>query len=459
MSINWQAIRKPISRIVLFDIFMLFIAIVNLSLFSFDYTYLTFRNFYYNYIPSISSYDKIKGIEPHDFTQDYLNKASDFFATSQSRVNEKLRDELINLSFKMIDEDPFKPANKSGEFEVIKSRMKLYAKIDSKDKTMRPSKKSFKVFWDISIDQLEDRKKFFYTEIAPIMQTNYWRKIDRTGNYVDYYKYIDSVFVFVFILEFLLMWQFSIKRFGEDEKVLYPVYHWYDIVSCIPLSQFRALRLIRVVFVYRRLVKRGIIIPSDNPIKRMINKYNQIITEELSAKVSLQILTDIEEKTKLGLNKTIIEETLLPHKEALKSVIIKNLQKVSVKMVDEHKGNIIDFITFITERTLVELPEYKKISKIPYVKETIDNIISRKNLSKLINSHSSNLTENLDYSLKSEVGEKFLNDLIDALIDEILLTMKDKLVQDLIEKINLQFISELKESTSFRKWKQDKLNK
>jgi hypothetical protein len=191
----------------------------------------------------------------------------------------------------------------------------------------------------------------------------------------------------------------------------------------------------------------------------MISKYNQIITEELSAKVSLQILTDMEEKTKLGLNKTIIEETLLPHKEALKSVIIKNLQKVSVKMVAEHKGNIIDFITFITERTLVEMPEYKTMSKIPYIKDKIDELISRKNLSKVITAHSDNLTENLDYSLKSEVGEKFLNDLIDALIDEVLLTMKDELVQDLVEKINLQFIAELKESTSFRKWKMQKINK
>lgn len=459
MSINWEAIKKPISRIVLLDIFMLFIAIINLALFSFDYTYLTFRNFYYTYIPSISSYDKLKGIEPHDFTQDYLDKSAEFFDTSQSKINEKLRDDLINLSFKMIDEDPFKPANKSGEFEVIKSRMKIYTKTDSKDKTVRPSRKSFDAFWHMSIEQLEDRKKFFYSEISPIMRTNYWRKIDLTGNYVDYYKYIDSVFVFAFILEFFLMWRFSIKRYGEDERVLYPVYHWYDIVSCIPLSQFRALRLIRVVFVYRRLVKRGIIIPSDNPIKRMISKYNQIITEELSAKVSLQILTDMEEKTKLGMNKTIIEETLLPHKDALKSVVIKNLQKVSVKIVDENKGNIIDFITFITERTLAEMPEYKTMSKIPYIKDKIDELISRKNLSKVITAHSDNLTENLDYTLKSEVGEKFLNDLIDALIDEILLTMKDELVQDLIEKINLQFISELKESTSFRKWKMQKSNK
>ena len=90
MYVNWEAIKKPSSRIILLDILMLLIALINLAIFSFDYTYLTFRNFYYNYIPFVTSYDKIKGIEPHDFTQDYLEKAKIFFDTSNSKINEVL---------------------------------------------------------------------------------------------------------------------------------------------------------------------------------------------------------------------------------------------------------------------------------------------------------------------------------------------------------------------------------
>ncbi|MEK7433865.1 MAG: hypothetical protein AABZ74_12080 [Cyanobacteriota bacterium] len=471
MHINWGLIRKPSSRIILLDIIMLFIALINLASFSFDFTYITLRNFYFNYIPFVISYDAIKGMEPHDFTKDYLEKADVFFNESYRlgsetdpnltpsyvyTLDQKKVDELINLSFKMIDEDPFKPANKSGELEVIKERIKDYMKVDIKDKSMRPSKKGFQAFWNMNKDNIKERKEFFYSELEPIIKTNYWRKIDKTGNYVDYYRYIDSVFVFIFITEFLLMWRFSIKRYGEDEKVLYPVYHWYDIVSCIPLQQFRFLRLLRVIFVYMRLVKKGIIIPTDNPIKRLIEKYTQIITEELSAIVSLQILTDIEEKTKLGVNKTIIEESIVPHKDLIRNVLVKNIQKISIKLVRENKSNIVDFATMVTRKTILDMPEYKTLHKIPYVKDKIEQIISEKNLSKMINQHSENITDNLDETLHNPIGEKFLNDLTDAILDEIIDTMKDDVVQDLMEKINLQFIAELKESTSFRKWKLDK---
>lgn len=446
--VNWDLLKAKRSTVLIVDLSMLLIAIINFSIFSFDYTYLSVRNFYFHYIPFVVQYDAIKGIMPHRSTDEYLNKSKSFFDNfNNSEQRENLRLEMIHLSIKMIEEDPFKIANKSGELEVVKDRVKKFMKVDS-------SKKAFKAFWEsVDYKNIEQSKEFFEQDIKWIIETNYWRSIDKTGDYTDYYRYIDSVFVAVFILEFLFMWSYSIRKVGEDEKILYPIYHWYDIVSCIPLQSFRALRLLRIIAVYNRLVKSGILIESNGPVTRRIKKYKNILNEEISANTGLNLLDDIEDDIKAGKNRNLVQETLLTHKDAIKVELVKNIKHLQKSLLSNNQKVLSEFIALILEDTIKTHPEYKKIRDIPYLGDKVSSFVSKNNLTKISEQSFNTFSKSLDSNLNKPEGEELLNKIIEDVIDEVILIMQDEIIKDLMDSISIKVVEELKKSTQIRKWK------
>ena len=67
-------IRRKTRKVPIFEVIIAVLALVNFTLVIFNMTYLTFRDFYFDYIPSlIKIYDPIKGITTHRDTEKYLD--------------------------------------------------------------------------------------------------------------------------------------------------------------------------------------------------------------------------------------------------------------------------------------------------------------------------------------------------------------------------------------------------
>ncbi|GIW21036.1 MAG: hypothetical protein KatS3mg068_0043 [Candidatus Sericytochromatia bacterium] len=448
MFVNWEELRRRNKIPLFFDLFMISLAILNILLVLFDFTYFYFRDFYFHNLNFITKiYDPIKGVEKHRDTEKIILLAETFFSNIENTKNEKLKNELVNICLEMIEKDFFSRANKSGSLEVIKNKIRKYENEES-------SKKAFKKFWNnTSIINFEKNKKFFFKEIYPILQTNYWRGYDERGKYIDYFYYIDSIFVLIFILEFIFQWILAIKRNGNDEKILYPLYHWYDILGLIPLKEFRILRLFRILSVYIRLVNTNIIIIKDNPIYKRISKIKRIITEEISDQVSINILTDIQEKTKLGANRDLIAQTIKAHKEEIKHVLKENIVKLEKRIIQENHSKIVSFISNIILDSIENNSQYKKIEKIPYINQKIKEVINYSSIKNYIDEILKNSSNSFNKLITSKEGDDLLNNIIDDFIDEIIIILNDKKIQDLIENINLKVLEELKKGNKLKKWK------
>ncbi len=442
IKINWDIAKKKDSRLLLLDFFMLNIAIINLILFTFDYTYFKFRNFYYHYTPIIVKYDAVKGIEPHNTTINYLETANKFFISVKNNQIDKpvLEAEMIKLSNQLIDEHPFDRANKAGEFELVKERMR-------KEVNINTSRQAFTLFWSsIDSQNLDERETFFNNKIKRIIETNFWRGIDYSGNYIDYFFYIDSFFVLIFIIEFLGMWYYSIKKKGADEKILYPIYHFHDLLGCVPLNSFRVLRLLRVVTIFMRLVNEGIISKDSllyRSISHRVNKYKEILNADTSSKISSDILTDIQQDIKDGSNEDLMEEVLRTHKSRIQKVIVDNIKKIEVKIVDENRTTIVSFLSRIVEDVIYDLPQYKTLSRIPYVKDKVQEILSEESINSFLDTSTISLANSLRENLNSRLGNYLLNNITEDLIDEIILILDDSETQNLMKDINENIVGHL----------------
>ena len=441
-KINWHIARKKGYFLLLIDFFMLSMAITNLILFTFDYTYFKFRNFYYHSIPIVLKYDVIKGIEPHTRTVIYLETADKFFAAVKNNQVDKplIQDEMIKLSNQLIDEPPFDRSHKAGEFEIIKERMRQEIKVSS-------ARQAFILFWSsVNNENIKERENFFNNKIKKVIETNFWRRIDYSGSYIDYFFYIDMFFVVIFLIEFLLMWSYTIKRKGSEERILYPIYHIHDLLGCIPLAIFRIFRLFRVVSIFIRLVDEGVISRDSFVYKTIadrVNKIKAVLNADTSNRVSIDILTDIQQDIKDGSNRDLIEQVLKIHKSRIQKTIVENIKKIEVKIVDENRRTIADFLSRIAEDVIYDLPQYKTLIRIPYVKDKVQEMLSTESINKFLDHSTVSFANSLRENLNSRLGNYLLNNITEDIIDELINILDDPETQLLIKDINENIVEHL----------------
>ena len=60
-------------------------------------------------------------------------------------------------------------------------------------------------------------------------------------------------FLVIFIVEFLVRWYLAVRRQTYPRWFFFPIFNWYDMLSLIPVTALRPLRLLRVVSIYMRL--------------------------------------------------------------------------------------------------------------------------------------------------------------------------------------------------------------
>ena len=68
-------LNRRSKRILAWDVFMVWVAVINLWMILFDLTYLWLRPVYFNYVPVVTRvYDPVKGIGPHPLTEALLEE-------------------------------------------------------------------------------------------------------------------------------------------------------------------------------------------------------------------------------------------------------------------------------------------------------------------------------------------------------------------------------------------------
>lgn len=454
MIINWNAIRQKDLRFLVLDLAMTSVAILNLILITFDFTYFTLRDFYVHRMPAIvQRYDPLKGVEPHRFTTSYVAKAEAYFRAYPALTPAERhvrQEELITLSTELVDDDPFQRAGKSGDLELIKELVRDFTRVTTS------SKQAFRAFWTFPEHQYLDRVEFFRSEIEPIMATNYWRRIDTSGRFVDLFFYIDLVFVVIFLSEFAIMWGLAVRRFGPDQRILYPLFRWYDLIGCLPLPGLRFLRLFRLFAIYRRLLRSDILTLGDSAIIRLVKRYQNIIIEELSDKVATNILTGIQDKVRIGSGRDVLERTLMPYKGQITDTALASIHKLERRILQERKPEWVAFISSVIDDSLKASPELAQLSRIPLLNRKVTELTSRPSIEAMVGGVLDRTIAALENALQSDEGTAFIESLIDDLLDEIVQLSRDELYQELVQKINLQLLDELKKGNdTYKKWKAD----
>jgi hypothetical protein len=290
--------RKESAKVPWLERLMALVAIVDLSLVLFDISYIPWRDFYFRQLPVITQvYDPFKGIKPHRDTQKYLETLAELknqviqTGLPSSQVATKLQ-EIDNLSVKMIDEDPFRVASKSGSLEKIKDRLRERVP-NPKDS----AKQSFKTFWTqdyLNKQGWQQEINWFDSQIKPLIATNYYREIGENSEFKDKFWLIDLPFIAIFAIEFLARTYLISRRHRSVTWRQAMLWRWYDIFMILPFW-----RLLRVLTVTVRIHQAKM--PDLQPIRTQISRgFVANFAQELTEVVVIQLINQIQQSISSG---------------------------------------------------------------------------------------------------------------------------------------------------------------
>ncbi len=423
---------------------MAIIAAISLVVSIFDLTYIPWRDFYFRNLPSVvQTYDRYKGIEPHRETVRYLNAVEQLKNTVKqtglaSSQTQSWLQELDTLSVSMIQNNPFQVAGKTGNLEKIKN--------DVRDRVHNQSAKgAFNTFW--SQDYLTkagwDREIQFYDrQLKPLIVTNYYRRLNESGNYVDDFWQIDLIFIGIFAGELLGRMLF-VRRHNRQlrwQQVI--IRRWYDLILLLPFAQF-----LRIIPVIVRLKQAKLI--DTELIESELNRLfvGQIVIE-LTEAVILETLQQTQSAIRDGQIALVIRRYLnTPHVDLnnineIEGLIELILEIVVYRVIPKVQPDLEAILRFLFQKALSESPAYRNLQMLPGIGELPAQAIDRV-VTEVSSSIYTAITKLLEDPDSAKLSRRLAENLTQSLATEMQrgqTTIKvESLLYDLIEEIKVTY--------------------
>ena len=434
----------------LWDLAMVWLAVINITLIVFDLTYLLLRPTYVRYAPPLARlYDPVLRIEPHPLTERLLQEADEIrrlldldpgAAGLEDRV-ERLR----ALSARVLVEDPFDRSGQARTQEVFRV---LLAEETGRSVLEMGSDESLRAaaaaYWTTDPAVLDGRLAAFESRMTPLLRINYFRELDVRGRPVSFFWLIDLPFLTVFLAEFLARWWIAVRRRVYARWFFFPILHWYDALGLIPLAQFRIFRLFRIASMYMRLRRSELTRVGKDALSRAVAYVSNIIAEEISDTVALRILSETQDEIRDGTHRRIFEDTVLPRRDRIGEVATSQIGSLlaSEPIRERLRGllriNLENAVDSSTALRAVPLPD----AVLRPVVRGVGEVLLESTL------------ETLTQTLETDEGRQALRDLVASILEQVFTGPWRREIEDVSQQIGLDVLEQMKAAVAVKKWSQ-----
>jgi hypothetical protein len=445
---KWRDKYGKITARSLWDLFMVWVVVINLTLILFDLTYLWLRPTYFTYAPIITKvWDPVLGIKPHPLTEALIEKAETteqlLVLAPQSADLATSLDELKSLTYRLFAENPFERSGQTRNLIAIAEGM-----AKGTDHVTNELRKSDELrviaddFWSGPPDLLRHRFELFDEHVMPLLDVNYFRGYDLDGHLVDHFWKIDLPFLILFWIEFIARWTLAIRRRTYARWYFFPIFYWYDLLSLIPVTALRPLRLLRVVSIYMRLRQSELSRVGRDFLSRGVAYISNIITEEVSDRVAVRILDEYREEIVDGTHVRIARATVEPRRKEIERVLVGQIRAI---LTDEETIERFRQLLQLNLANAVEESESLRSLPLPHVVvkpvvSTVGEVILDTTL------------ETISTTLDSVDGQEAVQALADSILEALFYGPALSELESLAKDISLQVIDHMKEVVAVKKW-------
>ena len=445
---KWREKYGKITFAALWDLFMVWVVIINLCLIFFDLTYLWLRPTYFRYLPLVTRiWDPVLGIEPHPLTEGLVEKTE--VAEQLSRLDPDSENltaillEIQDLTLRVFMENPFERSGQTANLESIKKTMALetgYPLTNLKNPVVL-----FGVahdFWSGPQELLRHRFAVFDKQIAPMLEVNYFRGFELNGRLVNHFWKIDLPFLILFWIEFMVRWTLAIRRRTYARWYFFPIFCWYDLLSLIPVTALRPLRLLRIVSIYMRLRQSGLSRVGRDFLSRSVAYISNIITEEVSDRVAVRILDEYREEIVDGTHVRIARATVEPRRAEIEHVLVSQIRAI---LTDEDTIERFRQLLQLNLANAVDQSESLRSLPLPHI--VVKPVVSAVGEVLL-----DTTLETISRTLDSIEGQEAVQALADSILEALFYGPALAELESLAKDISLQVIDHMKEVVVVKKW-------
>lgn len=437
-----------LGRELLWDAFMVWVALINLGLILFDLTYLLIRPTYQKIVPPlVRLYDPVKGIEPHPLTAALLAEEQavrQALALAPPQEPSEARLETLRaLTARLLVENPFERSGQGRSFEAVRRRVAAeleMATLDLADPVRASAAAA--ALWPAERGLLRHRLGLFEREIRPLLAPNYFREYDRTGKLEDHFWKIDLPFLLLFLGEFAWRWRGAVRRRRYARWWFYPLFHWYDVIGLLPTAYFRLFRPLRAVSIYMRLRRSELSSVGRDLFSRAAGTIGAIVAEEVSDRVAMILLDELEEEILAGTHRRIAGEVVAGRRAAIEAMLAR---QVGALLGDPE---LLAGLRRLLELNLDHAVERSRaLDGVPLpgmvvrpLARSIGGIVVEATI------------ESLAVTPRTAAGERAIGELAEAVVARVLSDDSVGTLEPLVREVALEVIEKMKATVSVRKW-------
>lgn len=263
------------------------------------------------------------------------------------------------------------------------------------------------------------------------------------------FLYYDTIFVSIFLAELLIRWGLAIKRDTYAKWFFYPFVHWYDVLGCIPLGAFRALRILRIISIIVRLHKLKVINVREWYVYTVFNKYLNIISEEISDRVVVNVISGIQDEVKSGgvTADKILNEVILPQKPFLVDWLSHRVQHATAKTHLHLEEDLKNYIDVKVKEAMDNNAEVKNMEKIPMA----GGIIA-KTLESAVSDITFNVINGIVKDMSTSENKSVIEDITDLTFDALMSEEQDEQLDETIKEMVHASLEIVKGEVQVKQW-------
>lgn len=231
------------------------------------------------------------------------------------------------------------------------------------------------------------------------------------------FQKIDLYFVAVFLLDVACGWAYAVINQQYQRWWFYPFARWYDVLGCIPLSGFRLLRILRVLAILLRLQRMGLVDMRKWRLFRLLNRYYDIVLEEISDRVVENVLAGIQTEVRGGASELpakIVDNVILPRRSALSRSLAQSMGETYRSVYYQNRADLESYLNQLVAKSVQQNAALKRLERLPGVGDVIVDAITRS-----LSGSSLDLMDELIKSLRSPEFETIVDDVIGSLLGNI----------------------------------------
>ncbi len=263
----------------------------------------------------------------------------------------------------------------------------------------------------------------------------------------------DLVFVAVYVIDLLVGW--SISVFKKKKHLLdYPISHWYDILGCIPSGSLLFFRLLRVFSIFIRLDKMRILDLQKIYLVKKIIKIVNIVIEEVSDRVVLNILRGVRTDFAEGrpISKAIMSDVVEPQKDKVIDLFFAKFADVSTDTYNEYKDDLREYIQQKARNAVKNNRELAKLTAMPVIGSSIRGVIEKSVANTAYETVSGVIAD-----IASEKGAEVLKNITSKISDMVFKDMEEQL-GEIVKNVVVSSLDLIEKETNVKQWRIDEIN-